>query len=343
MVHVTGNFLTEAPLKPLVIQALLAAQEDGWADPKKIHNASARSMRLLESAKESIGSKLSISPANLEFIGEPKLGFHLAISGLMHSAEKLLYSSIDRQVVHAIGRAFPSQVMKVDNKGYIELPPNLKETHNENLVLHIQSANIETGILQNLDLDSSALLAIDATASGTSIALPERWDTALFDSRSWGGPSGLGVLAIRNTKRWKNPLPHISTARTPHSYFLPLAIASAVALENFDENNVAVERFALKIKNSFPESFIGAQSLKLSHLISLIFPNHVSEELLRLMEKDGFLVDAGSACTSADLSASHVLDAMNISAHGHIRITIRPEHTESEIDGLIASLKRHTL
>ena len=73
-------------------------------------------------------------------------------------------------------------------------------------------------------------------------------------------------------------------------------------------------------------------------MLSISFLNCNGEELLREIQKDGYSVDSGSACTADDLQPSHVLAAMGVLTHGNIRITIHPGTTQNEIDGLIKSV-----
>lgn len=172
--------------------------------------------------------------------------------------------------------------------------------------------------------------------------MPARWDSALFDSTSWSGPAGIAVLAIRNSKEWKNPLPHIGISRVPQSYSLPLLLSSVVALEAWksdlnedlrlrDLNNY----LRMRIKNSINDCDIaGDLDSSLSHISSFSFLYCHGEELLRELSIRGFDLDSGSACTSDDLAPSHVLAAMGVLTHGNIRVTIHRGTTSQEIDEL---------
>ena len=47
------------------------------------------------------------------------------------------------------------------------------------------------------------------------------------------GPAGVGVLVIKSSAKWRNPLPHNDLVRVPNSFSLPLVLASDVAMENY--------------------------------------------------------------------------------------------------------------
>jgi len=307
---VTGNFQGESPLNPLAQQALLAAFESGWADPKKIGEHPSRAANLKNSAIESIASRLGLTPEQIEISGEVGLGYFLAIAG------------------------------------FLDPTKNQGTAIAQNSILSFQLANGETGAINSLptDLPAETLIAVDATSSGARVPLPSKWDSAVFDSRSWAGPSGLAIVAIRNAAHWKNPLPHISsTRRTYGTYSLPLLLASAIALENFKPDDQAITNFNQKIrsaiKTAFPSAIIaGDLTQSLPHLISVIFPNTNGEEVLRALSAKGFAVDSGSACTAVNLQPSHVLAAMGLPTDGNIRITIHPDSKDKDVNALINAL-----
>ncbi len=345
MDSVTGNFQGESVLNPLAQQALLAAFESGWADPKKIGENPSRAANLKNSAIESIGHHLGIAPDQIEVSGEVGLGYFLSIAGFLDPAKTVHFGAGDRSGVIATVRSHHGATSEIPlgSDGRLDFKGTAIA---QNSILSFQLANGETGAINSLpaDLPRQTLVAVDATASGARVPLPAKWDSAVFDSRSWAGPSGLAIVAIGNAAHWKNPLPHISsTRRTYGTYSLPLLLASAVALENFKPDDQAIAGFNQRIRSAInaaiPNAIIAGDLAKsLPHLLSMIFPNTNGEEVLRTLAARGFAVDSGSACTAMNLQPSHVLAAMGLPTDGNIRITIHPESGESEITALISAL-----
>lgn len=350
MVPITGNFQSETTLNPLALQALLAAYEAGWADPKKIGQASTKAALLKNSAIESLAENLKVGADQIEISGEVGLGYYLALAGFLLPEKHLYYGAGDRSgalaTAHAhIGRATEIPLRK---NGELDFSTIAFE---KNSVLSLQLANGETGAINNLtqqpnlaSLPIDLLVAVDATASGTRVALPEKWSSALFDSRSWAGPAGLAILVIASAKDWQNPLPHLSAVRRTYAtYALPVLIASAVALENFKANDETLRTFNQKIRedvaSALPDTIIaGDLNRALPNLISFIFPGCNGEELLRALSKRGIAVDSGSACTAMNLQPSHVLAQMGLATDGNIRISLHSEVSASEVDLLITAL-----
>ena len=342
MVRVTGNFRKESPLHPKAEAALLAAFEAGWADPRKLSSSSSKAHHMRQEALESIAHQLSLRSDEIEILGEPLLGHFLSIAGLASSpTTKIFYSATSRSEVIATARSFIPIELPVNIHGNIASSPT-----SDTGILSLQIANGESGNITHADELSKnfpeCLIACDSTATPDASLLPSRWDSALFDSGSWSGPSGIGILAIRNSKAWKNPLPHIGISRVPQSYSLPLLLSSVVALEAWKAEaaeDVRLRELSKELRSRIAASITdcdiaGELDSSLSNINSFSFLYCHGEELLRELSIRGFDLDSGSACTSDDLAPSHVLAAMGLLTHGNIRVTIHRGTTREEIDSL---------
>jgi cysteine desulfurase len=350
VVPVTDNFQSEAAINPIARDAFLGAIDAGWADPKKIGQLPNKAAVLQNSALESIAARLGLKLNQVEITGEVGLSYFLSLGGLLQENKNLFFGAGDRSGVIATVRSHPGQVSEIalTADGRIDFA---SVEISSNSVLAFQLANGETGVINELpsqqsnDLPSDLLIAIDATASGARIALPEKWSSAAFDSRSWGGPGGLAIVAINNPAHWSNPLPHISSVRRTYgTYSLPLLLASAVALENFHPDEPEIRRLTAKLRSqiqqALPEVFTaGDLNNSMPHLTSFVFPKTNGEEILRELTKREINVDSGSACTAMNLQPSHVLAAMGLPTDGNVRVSIHSDTTEAAVDRLISALK----
>ena len=351
MVRVTGNFTSQSPLHPAAIALINDAFGQGWADPAKIGDDSSRTAILRNEAIESIAQNLALEASEIEVIGEPRLGQHLAISGLLKSDLTFVHSSVDRRSVFAVGVAHEksggkTQILNVGPSGRI---CDLTQS-NQRSVLALQGANIETGITQDVDSVIANInptyVALDYSAA-PNLSLPSRWDSAIFDATSWQGPAGIGILAIRNSTAWKNPLPNLGIRRTPESSSLPLLLASAVALDEWlKEEAIEGKRIAglnQMIRKSLTDAnigitFAGVVSDSVSQTIALVADGCVGEDLVRQLNEINFVLDPGSACTAAQMQPSHVLAALAMQSEGNLRITLHHGVTEAEVRELISAI-----
>jgi len=342
VVRITGDFQQERVLHPAANSLLNEFFTKGWPDPAKLNNSSRQASILQEQVRQSFAKALNVRSDEIEFLGEPDLGFQLAIQGLLTPDSKLFYSSIDRQKVFAVaayennnGRDITE--LPVNNLGQIQ-----ESTITANDLLIWQVANGETGNIQSAPKSKSVIFA-DCTSSGVDLLPTFDYQTALFDSRSWAGPAGLGILVIRSAAKWRNPLPHNDLSRTPGTYSLPLLLASAVALENYlaqtDNRNKLKQEIISFITDQITDVDIASTPTGLGKFLSISIKSVEADRLLLDLEEAGFAVDSGSACKSADMKPSHVLAAMNKPIAGNIRLTIHKEITEQIVKEFCNALK----
>jgi cysteine desulfurase len=259
----------------------------------------------------------------------------------MFPDSRMVFSNIDRMEVFAISENHTSERLEASNTGQV----NFTDLNRRDIAC-LQLCNRETGTIQKGRPESVAGLFIDATASGTRIQLPENWSTALWDSTTWAGPSGLGIFAVSKSANWKNPLPHLDGRVNPGPTSLPLIVASALAIDSWvaDEKNLAAKIATLNsevrnyITTEIPDSDLAPGGA--DHLISASFLYVNAEQLVTTLADKGFAVDSGSACSAANMQPSHVLAALGVLTQGNIRLTIHHATTFDQVQEFLNVLKQ---
>jgi cysteine desulfurase len=72
--------------------------------------------------------------------------------------------------------------------------------------------------------------------------------------------------------------------------------------------------------------------------LSLVFADLEADRLVLELEDQGFAVDSGSACKSADMAPSHVLHAMGAKTTGNIRVTFHLSTTAQQVKDLAQAI-----
>ena len=318
--------------------------EASWPDPTKLGVDSKSAAVLLNESKETFAGHLKVRSDEINFLGEPNLGFYLGIAGLLSTDSRLVYSNIDRMEIFAIADSLNSNSsplqLKASKTGQIDfagLAPKDLAT--------LQLCNRETGTIQSERELNCESVFVDATASGIRIPLPQNWSTALWESTSWAGPGGLGILAVSKRAKWKNPLPHLDSRINPGPTSLPLIVASALAIDSWaaDEKNLSAKIAAINldirnyITNNIPDSDLAPHGA--DHLVSASFLYVNAEQLVTTLADKGFAVDSGSACSATNMQPSHVLAALGVLTQGNIRLTIHHAITFDEVKTFLEVLK----
>jgi cysteine desulfurase len=248
-------------------------------------------------------------------------------------------------VVYAI-ESHPTVVLDVDQQGNFQRPAAAPQD-----LLVWQAANPETGLIgQSLEKFEGQLFVDSVTSSASSISwnLPH-WSSAIWDSRAWRGPSGISIFGLKDRNKWRNPLPHNDARVTSGHFSIPLALASALALEASVKSSTE-DQATLRHLNQLARTFI-SQEIPGSQiacnidqtdpaLLSFTIPEMDSQLLVQELDRIGIEVDTGSACSSMNMQPSHVLAAMGFNTTGHVRVTLRPTITPDQLLWALQEIKR---
>jgi cysteine desulfurase len=221
----------------------------------------------------------------------------------------------------------------------------------EATVLAVQSANHEVGTLQpvaDVAATAGAPLFMDACASAGRLPLPDGWDAAAASAHKWGGPAGVGLLLVRKGTRWRNPFPGDDRVdeRTTGMENVPAALAAAAALQAVvaerDEGNARhsalIDRLRAGVAQIPDTEIVGDPVDRLPHLVTFSFLYVDGEAIVTELDRRGFAVASGSACTASTLEPSHVLAAMGVLTHGNVRVSLGRDTTADDVDRLLAAL-----
>jgi cysteine desulfurase len=338
-----------APLHPVARQALLAALDDGWADPSKLYAQARRARQLRDAAREAVAEVLRVRADEVFFTGSGTAAARAAVD----SADgPVVHSTIEHSaVLHAAGaRGVP---VPVDRLGRLDLDAWKAALATPGVKLAaLISASHEVGTVQPVAEAAAACaeagvpLFVDAAQSVGRMGVPEGWSLLAASARKWGGPPGVGVLVIRKGTRWPAP---------PDPPGLPAVVAAAAGLRAAAAEQAAeaarlsplVDRIRSTVAASVPDvEVVGDPVHRLPHLVTFSCLYVDGEALLHALDRRGFAVSSGSSCTSDTLRPSHVLAAMGVLTHGNVRISLHRETTAEQVDrfldelpGMVASLR----
>ncbi len=348
---------TAAPLHPVAAQALLAALEDGWADPDRLSGPSRRARLLLDAARESLADSIGAHPDELSFAASGDQARHAAVLGTLlghqrpDRAGRFVHSAVEHSaVLHAAEFAGVASVaVPVDPLGRVD-PQEFVAAAAEATVAALQAANHEVGTTQPVEAVVAGLgavpLIVDAGPTLGYATLPERWSVLTADPRTWGAGPGIGLLAVRRGVRWSSPYPADDRGRLPGAPNVAAAVAAAASLRAVLATATAdaarmraqVDRVRAAVAGIPDVEVLGDPDERLPHIVTFSCLYVDGEALLLGLDRHGFAVSSGSSCTSSTLEPSHVLVAMGALTSGNIRVSVHPGTTDEEIGEFLAVL-----
>ena len=248
-----------------------------------------------------------------------------------------------------------------DATGHIT-PQALAEALNERaLLVSVMAVNNEVGSVMDIAAlaevahSAGALFHVDATQAFGKIPVSvKEWgvDALSISSHKIGGPKGMGALYVK--------------ARTPFTAQIVgggqesgrrsgtqnvmgavgFAAAARAALGNLDADAQRLRGLRDRCYERLLDNPKVKPAVKVEpgstefapHVVNVLVHGIESETLILQLDRRGFCVSGGSACSSHSLDPSHVLKAIGISrddALGSLRVSLGNATTAEEIDAFV--------
>ncbi len=352
------------PLSAAAREALVGALDDGWADPRRLHAEGRRARALLDGAREAVAGVLGVRPDELSFAPSATVARQSGLRGLLHgrrrAGDHLLLSAVEHSALLHTGewhaaRGGRTSVLPVDRAGRVELDPLRAAVATEGVAaLCLQAANGEVGTRQPLAPVAEACarggvpLLVDAGSVVGRDVRPAVGDVLVADPRSWGGPPGVGVLVVRTGVRWRSdgPSDEHEQGRLPGEPDLPAVLGAAAGLLDAEQHRERRATLAVELVDrlracaaTIPDTdVVGDPHDRLPHVVTFSSLFVDGEALVHELDRRGFAVASGSACTASTLEPSHVLAAMGVLTHGNVRVTLPLEPSAADVEAFCAVL-----
>ncbi|MYQ38178.1 cysteine desulfurase [Streptomyces sp. LamerLS-316] len=348
---------SSAPLHPVARQALQASLDEGWADPARLYREGRRAALLLDAARETAAEAVGCRPDELVFTSSGTRAVHSGIAGVLSGRRRvgshLVLSAVEHSSVfhsaaalEAAGGSFTE--VPVDRTGAVDPSAYDRALRPDTALACLQSANHEVGTEQPV-VETAAICAeagvpllVDAAQSLGWGPVPGRWSLLTASAHKWGGPAGVGLLAVRKGVRFapQGPVDERESGRAAGFENIPAIVAAAASLRavRADAEAEAERLRALvnRIRTAVPElvpdvEVVGDPVRRLPHLVTFSCLYVDGETVLHELDRAGFSVSSGSSCTSSTLTPSHVLKAMGVLTEGNIRVSLPARTTEEEV------------
>ena len=124
--------------------------------------------------------------------------------------------------------------------------------------------------------------------------------------------------------------------------------AATLAMESLEERimrETKLRNYMIhRIEQEIPYCHLnGPRNHRLPNNVNMSFAFVEGETIVIMLDMEGICASAGSACTAGQSVASHVIDALGLSAditRGTLRFTLGKETTREEIDQTVDALKK---
>ncbi len=357
-----------APVMREAREAWLEATEHNPGNASSPHQIGSRAGTALKEAREKLAHFLDCQPADLIWTS----GATEANNMVMHHFARTLdakgevwISAIEHPCVHESAKHYfgkRARLIPVTHDGVIDLDwltAELADTRPG--LVGVMATNNETGVLQPwreaLAICRQYQVPFFSDAVQWLGKMPAKGlgecDFLSGAAHKFGGPRGVGFLKVPHRSQ-VTPLllgGKQEQGRRAGTENVPIIVSMLAALEAREKQmarsehilrGVWRENFERQLLHKLPGTVIvGANSPRLWNTVSALMPEGVQLRWLTKLDKAGFAVSTGSACTTGKEEPSHVLAAMGFKpaeAHRVLRFSSGWETTEADWDALGSAL-----
>ncbi|WP_084625500.1 cysteine desulfurase family protein [Sphingobium sp. C100] len=358
----------------VVIEAVTAALREA-GNPSSTHHGGAIARGIVTDACDAVSSLVNgSSDETVTFTSGCTEANNTVLHAAVTMGATLVTTEVEHPSVLATARALSSQgvsvsVIGVDADGVIRLD-DLETTLacvDRPVVLSIQSANSETGVMQPIaaiaDLlegrtgilfHSDAAQAFGKISVGVGRGAP---DVVSISGHKLHAPMGIGAIITKMGEDRIGPLVHGGDQQRgrragtePVALIAGLSAACSARASTFlvDVNRMRKlrDRLEQQLVERVPNARVnGAKAERLPNTSSVTFTGIDGMAMVAQLDAEGIMVSQGSACSSMRPTPSHVLLAMGMTeaeAFSTIRFAVSPLNTIEEIDTVVATIARLT-
>jgi len=352
-----------------VLDAMLPYFTENYGNPSSLHTMGQEANVAVQAAREQVAKAIGADAGEIIFTSCGTEADNLALVGTAFANKKkgdhIITSSVEHPAIlrtceYLEKEGFRVTYLPVDKYGMVSVESVEAAVTPATTLISIMAVNNEIGTIQPIQeigriaKDHKIYFHTDAVQGIGKLPINVKSDN--IDMLSLAGhkihaPKGIGALYLKKGTRIQAIIHGGGQERNMKSGtenvpgIVGLGKACEVAIRDFDKN---VARMT-KLRNKLTEGVLKIDHVHLNGHPTIRSPNNVNasfsfiegESLVLFLDMAGIEASTGSACSSKNLKASHVLLACGMppeEAHGSLRLTNCEFNTEEEIDYVLETL-----
>lgn len=363
------DYAATTPVDPRVLEVMKPYFGEDFGNASSLYSMGQQARLAMENSRKRIAKIINSEPEEIVFTSGGTESDNLALVGVAMANKKkgnhIITSKIEHKAVMETcefleKQGFQITYLDVDKYGIIDLEQLKKSIKKETILVSVMHANNEIGTLEPIEevgkicREKDIYFHTDAVQSFCKIPIDVKKmkiDMLSASSHKIYGPKGVGLLYVRTGVKIE-PLLHgggHESGRRSGTENVAGIVGFAKACEIANKEMTKEAKRLSRMRNKLvkgllkvPNSYInGHPEKRLPGNTNLRFDFIEGEALILKLDMVGIEASTGSACSSKDLKASHVLISIGLSpkqAHGSLRITMGRYTKEKDIDYVLKNV-----
>jgi len=341
------DYNATAPVIREARQAWLEATEKTGGNPSSMHQFGARAARAMTEAREKLAALIGCHPLDVIWTSGATEANNTVLHHFAHALDaksEVWISAIEHPCVmessqHYFGRR--ARIIPVTREGVIDLDwLTLELADTRPGLVSVMAANNETGVIQPWREAMAICRQYEVPFFCDAVQwigkLPARGlgecDFLTGAAHKFGGPRGIGFLKVPHRSQFAPLLlgGKQEGGRRAGTENVSTIVAMVTALEIREKqiarnehilHGVWRDNFERQLLHAVPATtIVGANQPRLWNTVSALMPEgDRKHQWVVKLDKAGFAVSTGSACTTGKEEPSHVLAAMGFKAAQAVR------------------------
>lgn len=363
------DYNATTPVHPAVLEAMLPYFDGRYGNASSRHEYGRAARKAVDEARQRVAAAVGAHPTEVVFTSGGSEANNLFIKGAAACLKPGLVgvSAVEHPCVrepakvlqrngwqlHEIGVDAQGRVLEADYAALLERQPSL---------VSVMLANNETGTLQDVAFlaeqakPSRAWFHSDGVQALGKVGVDFRRLNGAgvhgltLSGHKIGGPKGAGALVLDKRVELKPLISGGGHERGLRSGTenVPAIVGFGVACELAVVDLEAKRQHLLALRQVLEAGLVaqgatifGVKAERLPNTVYFALADLDGETLVAKLDRAGFAVASGAACSSANPEPSHVLLSMGVAAElarGAVRVSLGAESTAAQVEDFLAAL-----
>ncbi len=358
------------PVEPAVVDAMLPWLTRNFGNASSRHDFGRAARRAIDEARSQVAAAIGAHPSEVVFTSGGSEANNLLIKGAASclTPDLLAVSAIEHPCVikpaeQLARHGWRLHRIAVDSDGRVDAQDYRALLAQRPQLVSVMLANNETGVLQDVATlaaqanAAGALFHTDAVQAVGKVAVDFRHLNAAgvaaltLSAHKIGGPQGAAALVLDKRVEVDPQIAGGGHERGLRSGTENVAaiVGFGAACELLEKRLAAVRsQLALRVElenglRAIGATLFGEAAERLPNTVYFAWPEIDGETLVGALDRAGFALASGAACSSANPEPSHVLRAMGIApelARGALRVSLGYANTAAQVSEFLTTLQR---
>lgn len=355
------------PLDRRVLEAMLPYFREHYGNPSSRHGFGREARRAVDVAREQVAQAVGAHVSQVYFVSGGTEGNNLLIKGAAARLKpsQIAVSALEHPSVMKPAQELPGQGWKlrklaVDSAGRLDMADLESALREPTGLVSVMLANNETGVVQNLATAAEKARGAGAIVHTDAVQVLGKLPIGFADlnvhamtlsAHKVYGPKGIGALILDKRLDIKPQITggghekglRAGTENVPA--IVGFGMACELAASRLQQFSLGIRQIRQRLDQellALGAVLFGDTVERLPNTCYFAFPGVDGEALVMGLDRAGFAVASGSACSSGSGDPSPVLQAMGVErelARGAVRVSLGKDNDMAQVERFLQALQ----